>query len=76
MGCSTLYLFYNIRDTLLWIYTHKHMDMIYVTFHSKYIYIVRLTFHGSQFFKSVFDTRNIENLPTISWTEHKMIVYQ
>ena len=76
MRCSAFDLFHNIRDTLLRINAHEHVNVVYMTFHGKYIYIVRLAFNGSQFFESLFDTRDIKNLPTVSWAEHKMIVYQ
>jgi len=37
---------------------------------------VILAFDNSQLLESVFNAWNIKNLPAVSWTEHKMIIYQ
>ena len=47
MRSSPFYEFNHIRNRLLRINAYKHMNMVYMAFHSKNIYIMFLTFKCS-----------------------------
>lgn len=52
------------------------MHMVYMTFHSDDIYLPSAAFLADEFLKAILYSRDVEDLASIPWAEHYMVVYK
>ena len=76
MRRSSFDLLHDVRDALLRVYADKHMHMVCVAFHGEDVDAMRQALCRRELLKTVFHAGNIEYLPAITGTEHKMVVDQ
>ena len=73
-GRSSFYLLHDSSRGLLRPALQKEMDVVVMALHRKDFDIELLAHLLGEFFESVFDVRDVENLATIPWAKDEMIV--